>query len=458
MKKYQVTFLGAGPGGYSAAVILAEKGYKVAVIEKKYLGGTCVNEGCIPTKTLLKSAKVYEQLNKCSLYGLSNQNLSFDFKLIQNRRINNKTKLNGAIQGALEAANVDVYFEEGTVLDKNTIELKDKTVISTEKIVLATGSRNRELNLPGFAEGVKNNKIVYSTDLLFSESFPKSLTIVGAGPISLEFAYFFSTLGSKVTILETSEKVMSSLDKEFSNHLENYISSKNINLITKAQVKKFKDDKLFFTIDNKERTISSDKILVAVGRVANTENFDKLNLEKNPNGSIKVNSNMQTSLENVYAIGDVTGAKMLSTTAYKQGDVAVQSILEREVESFDARLIPWAIYINPEIAGVGYTEQEAEAEFKDNYVAVTIPAMQLPRNHADDLLEHGFFKIIVQKDNGKILGSAIFLENASLLINEIALAITNNLTVWDIEKTGHTHPTLSEAIYYATRALSYKLK
>ncbi|WP_117275567.1 dihydrolipoyl dehydrogenase [Mycoplasmopsis edwardii] len=458
MNKFDIVILGAGPGGYSLANILSSNGKKVAIIEKKHFGGTCVNEGCISTKTLIKSAKVYETVKNSLEYGVNSNNVSFDLKAIQKRRQDNKDILNGAIKGSLESSGVQIFFGEGTVIDNKTITVNGQE-IKTDILILATGARSRELNIKGFEEAKANNVLLNSTDALYLNEVPKSLTIIGSGPVALEFAYFYSVLGTKITIVEAN-KFMGNFDQDLQENVKNYLLDRNIEIIEGAKILELNKNDLIIEVEGSQRTINSEKVLLAAGRVANIESFSALNLELNPNNTVKVNKFMKTSVDDVYALGDVTGIMMLSTFAYKSGDIIAKQILWNEpfIESVDAKLIPWSVYLNPEFAGIGYTEQELKNQ-KIDYQVVKVPAMSLPRAHADNLdKKYGFIKFLVNKHNDEILGAFMFIEGAHLIINEIALAMDKSISFSELQEHPFTHPTIAEAIYYAARGYVFSKK
>ncbi|VEU75158.1 thioredoxin reductase [Mycoplasmopsis maculosa] len=458
MKKFDIVVLGAGPGGYSLANILSSNGKKVALIEKKHFGGTCVNEGCISTKTLIKSAKVFENIKSAKEYGLISEKNDFNFQAIQERRINNKNLLNGAIKNSIIDAGVEILFGEGEVIDKNTLIVNGEK-INTDILVLATGARSRELDIKGFKEAKDNGILINSTDAMSLSKKPDSLTIIGSGPVALEFAYFYSTFGTKVTIVEAN-KFMSNFDIDLQTKVKEYILDRNIEIIENAKIQEINDNALIIKQGDEIKEIVSSYILSAVGRVANTESFKKLNLELNPNGSVKVNQYMETSIQNVYALGDVTGIMMLSTFAYKSGDVIAKRILNKEAlkEVVNPKLIPWSVYLNPEFSGVGYTEQELKDKNVD-YAVVNVPTAALPRAHADNLdKKTGFIKMLVDKKTDKLLGAFMFVEGSHLIINELALAMSKDITFTQLQEHPFTHPTISEAVYYGSRGYTFSKK
>ncbi|BAP39694.1 dihydrolipoyl dehydrogenase [Metamycoplasma canadense] len=456
MKEFDVVILGAGPGGYSLANILSSNGKKVALIEKGDLGGTCVNEGCISTKTLIKSVKVLETLKNANEFGVSANDINFDINSIQKRRQINKEFLNNAIKKSLDASGVEIFFGEGKVLNKNTIIVNNKT-IKTNKLVIATGASSRNLDVQGYNEAKEQKFAINSKDALYLDKIPESLIIIGTGPIGLEFAYYFSTLGSKVILID-SNKFMSNFDIDLQNNVKQYIEAKGIKIIENAKILKFNDSNLLIDVLGLKTKIEASKVLLAIGRTANIESFTSLNLELNKNNSVKVNKKMETSIKDVYALGDVTGKMMLSTFAYKSGDIIAKEILEKNSnkEIIDTKLIPWSVYLNPEFAGIGYNEQQLQ-EANIEFNVVKIPTKVLPRVHADNLdKEFGFIKFLISKEDDQILGSFMFVEGAHLIINEVALAMANKISFKDLQNHPFTHPTVAEAIYYAARGYSFK--
>ncbi|WP_369085729.1 dihydrolipoyl dehydrogenase [Metamycoplasma spumans] len=458
MEKYDIVILGAGPGGYTLAAILSNNGKNVALIERKHFGGTCVNEGCISTKTLVKSAKVYESVNKAEEFGISASNITFNLSDIQRRRIENKNILNTAIKNSLEKANVTIIMGEGSIIDKNTIEVNEKQ-IKADYIVLATGSKNRELLIEGYNESKEKGIIIDSTKAMSLDKIPTSLLIVGSGPVALEFAYFYSTFGSKVTIIDNS-KFMNNFDISLQNNVKDYLLSKNIDVLENIKISKIKDNRVFYENESGEVLFTeAEKILSAVGRIANIESFKNLNLELNRNKTVKVNKNMQTSIDNIYAIGDLTGIMMLSTISYKTADIVAKHLLNIDSNDIvDVKQVPWSVYLNPEFAGVGYTEQELITN-NIKYKSLIINPSSLPRAHADNLdKKHGFIKFLISEETNKILGAFLFIEGAHLIINEIALAISNNITFDKLQEYPFTHPTVAEAIYYLSKNYVFSKK
>ncbi|WP_434338019.1 dihydrolipoyl dehydrogenase [Mycoplasma capricolum] len=453
MEKFDVVVLGAGPGGYSLANILSINKLKVALIEKEDLGGTCINKGCIPTKTLIKSAKVFELVKNAKDYGVFTDAVKYDIKKIQQRRLENKTFFNGGIQKQLDLNNVKLFKGLGEVLDQNSIKVNEQ-IICFDKLVITTGSRSKIINFQGIEESIKNGYLINSDQALHLESVPKSMVIIGDGPISLEFAYFYNTLGTKVTIL-TNVDFLSRFDIDIQKSVKQYFDLKNIKVIDKIDIKKIDLDKVYYD----DNFIQAEKILLAIGRQPNNESFKNLDIKKDKNGFVLVDNLMKTNFDNIYAIGDITGLTLLSSVAYKTGDIVARNILKyNDSEKFDKNLVPWAIYLNPEIAGVGLTEQQL-VEQKVEFESFIINSKALPRAHADGIVaDYSFIKFLVDKKTDQILGCFMMIETANILINQIALFMQQKLTFTQLQKSVYTHPTIAEALYYSSRIRGIKSK
>lgn len=450
MNKFDVAIIGAGPGGYSLAAILGKSGKKVALFEEKNFGGTCVNWGCIPTKTLLKSAKVQNLINESKKYGISSSSI-FHFDVIFKNVKANSAKLQNSIKNTLIASGVTIFEEKAEVVDDHHISTKSGKIIEFEKLVLATGSRSRVIKI----QGEEDVNIFTSDDLILGKINFDELTIIGGGPISLEFANFFNVFNKKITIIEGSSKVFGRFDNSINEAATTFLKEKQIRLYENTKVIEYKNGALLLEENGEIFEHKTKNILIAVGRIPNNESFEKLGLSLNSNGFIEVNDFFQTSKPHIYALGDVTGKLMLSTVAYKHGDIIAKHILTgTSNEIFNVSQIPWTIYTSTEIAGLGKSEEQLK---KDNiqYQAIKIPAANLPRAHAENNFQTGFIKILFSTVDFKLLGAYIFLDNASLLINQLALAMSAGLTIFDLQKSAYTHPTLSESIYYICRQVSF---
>ncbi|VEU59385.1 dihydrolipoyl dehydrogenase [Mesomycoplasma neurolyticum] len=455
MKKFDIVILGAGPGGYTLASILAQNDKKVAIIEKNKLGGTCVNYGCIPTKTLINEINF---LNKAKKHdGIDIDDLNKFYLFMKKRMNKNSETLQKNIKNLLLSSKVDIFQGNGHVINENTL-LVNKEKIHFEKLIIATGSRARDLNIENANEMRRRKILLTSNDVLRLKTIPKSITIIGAGPISLEFAYILNSLKTKVTILETSKKIFSRFSDEVASFLKKWLIKNKINFFENVILKKFEKNKLFFQIDNEEINIKTDKYFAAIGRIPNINDVKNLNLELNPNKSIKVDNKMKTSVKNVYAIGDVNGLLGITTSAYKHGDIVAKDILGfSNNEIFDPLLVPNTIFINPELSFVGLNEQQLLNQ-NIEYVKINVPGAKLPRNYVENANLESFFELYLDKSNLRILGSTIALKDSSLLINHMADLIKQKKTIFDLQENAYSHPTLAEAFYYLSRNFVFRKK
>ncbi|WP_033161019.1 dihydrolipoyl dehydrogenase [[Mycoplasma] collis] len=455
MEKYDVVILGAGPGGYTLANILAVNGKKVLIIEKDKLGGTCVNYGCIPTKTLLNKMSFLNELKKEQLIN-KNEIEGFYAKLKKQMRQNSQILQNN-IKNLLNNSNIKVLNGYGEVLDSNTISVNNQKIIF-DKLIIATGSYSRELNIEN-SNLMKSKKILLtSNDILKLKTIPKSITIIGAGAISLEFAYFFNSLNTRVTILEAGRNIFANFSPDIANYLKKWLIQNKINFYDNVKLEKFENNNLIFKINDEIKKIKTEKYFAAIGRIPNLNGLEKLKLELNVNNSIKVDAKMKTSINNIYAIGDVNGLSGLTSGAYKQGDIVAKELLNFEKnEEFNSLFVPSTIYINPEISFIGMSENYLQ---KNNieYIKLQIPSNKLPRTYIEKSSLESFMEIYIDKNNFKILGSTIILKNSSLLINIITQFIKDNKTIYDLQEIAYTHPTFAEAFYYLARNFIFRKK
>ncbi|MDQ0568060.1 dihydrolipoyl dehydrogenase [Mycoplasma yeatsii] len=451
MQKFDVVILGAGPGGNGLANILGANKLKVALIEDEDLGGGCINKGCVPTKTLIKSARVYELVKNSQNYGVFSDNVRYDFSQMQQRRIDNKNYFNKNMENNLNSNGVTLFKGYGEVLDQNTIKINDQ-IISFDKLVLATGSRSKMINLKGLEQAKKDGYLIDSNQALNLKDVPKSLVIIGDGPIGLEFSYLYSTLNTEITIL-TNTDFLSKFDIDIQISVKQYFKEKNIKVIDNVNISEIKDNKVYYN----NTFIQAEKILLAVGRTANNESFKNIDIKKDQNGFVIVDENMKTNFDNIYAIGDITGLRLLSSVAYKTADIVAKDILNfKKSEKLDLNLVPWTIYLNPEIAGIGLTQQEL-IEKDTPFEIVIINSQHLPKAHAEGIVkDYSFIKFLISTTTNQILGCFMMIDQANILINHIALFMQQKLTFDTLQKSIYTHPTLSEAFYYTSRSKGLK--
>lgn len=452
MKKYQLVIIGSGPGGYVAGEYASKQGLHTLVIESDKFGGVCLNKGCIPTKTLLKSSKIIDYVSHASKYGIDGidiNSISLNWNKIQERKNQVVKQLQNGIGGLLKMAKVDVINGKANVLTNNTLEVNGE-IIEFEKLIVATGSTPRKLNLDGFEEGYKNNKIITSDEALTLDSIPKKFTVIGGGVIGIEFATLYAGLGSEVTILQGVDRILEVLDNDISKEITSLLQKSNVKILTNVKISKFENNKIYFEHEGETKNIESDITLVSVGRVPTTDCVNNIQIDKANNGSIITNEYMETSIKNIYAIGDCTSKIMLAHTAHKNALVAVDRILGKN-NKYDPLKIPSCIYTYPEVASIGKTEEELIKENIQYFKAKT------PMNHIGKALadgeSSGFLKLLVSKECGEILGCHIVASTASDIISEIALAMELEATIYDLTNTIHPHPTVSEIVWETARKI-----
>lgn len=451
-----ITIIGGGPGGYVAAIKAAKLGAKVILVEKEIVGGTCLNYGCIPTKSFVRSAQVYSQLKSAEEFGCYAENISFSITKIVERKNKVVQQLVQGIKYLLDKNNVRVINGMGKLINEKTVVVQNtmqKITIKTKKIIIATGSKSAKPSI----QGLENKNIINSNEALELRTLPKKMAIIGGGVIGMEFAFVFANLGVDVSVVEYFDSCLLSCDEDICRANEDNAIAKGIKLYTGAKVEEILNTEndeciVSFIQNNTKKHITADKVLVAVGRTPYIEGLEleSIGIELNGNKKgIKINSKMQTNIPNIYAIGDVTNTIQLAHIASNQGIVAVNNIMGNESE-MDYLAVPSAIFTDPEIAMVGICEKEAHKR------ALEIEVGKFPYAANGKALTFGecsgFVKLIKAKDSGKIIGGAIVGLHATDLISEITLAIKNDLTAKQLTETIHAHPTTAEVIYEAALA------
>jgi len=455
MEKYDVVVLGAGPGGYVAAIRAAQLGGSVAIIEKDKFGGTCLNKGCIPTKVYLKNAEILHDIKKGKRRGIITEAPVLDpEKMLENK---NKTvdRLSSGIKILLDANNVKTYNGYGKLLKNNTIAVRtdsdsEEDILNYKKLILATGSSNMLPGIPGLDETVFT-----STEALELTQFPKSLCIIGGGVIGCEFATVFSEFGTKVTIIEKMPNLIPDADIDMSLLLKKNLRRKGVNILTGNTVGAIRKAESSYIIDvrddvnDKVLNIESEKILQSIGRVPNLDGLEDIDFETDKK-YIKTDESMRTSVEDIYAVGDVTGGAQLAHVASAQGTVAAEHAMGFS-STMDLSVVPGCIFTIPEIASVGMTEEQAREACEDVLVG-KFPVTALGKALALGENE-GLFKIISDRKTKKILGVHLFGANASDIIMEAAIVMKTGGTAEDIANTIHPHPTMSEGMFEAAHGL-----
>ncbi|MFN3396372.1 MAG: dihydrolipoyl dehydrogenase [Thermodesulfovibrionales bacterium] len=447
----RIVILGGGPAGYVGALKAAQLGAEVTVVEDTEVGGTCLNRGCIPTKTLIASAEVLNKVRNSAEYGLElNGSVSPDIQKIIDRKNKVVSIQVKGIRSLFKSWGVNLIEGKGILLspEKIEVEKRDGTreIINADRIIIATGSRPAQI--PTFP--FDGERILSSDDALNIREIPRSLLIVGAGVIGCEFACIFSEFGTEITIVEMLPRAVSTEDVEVSELLERELKKKKIKLITGVSVTRVegaRDGMHAYLSDGKE--IVTEKILVSIGRALNSENIglEAVGVHKGPRGEIVVNEKMETNISGIYAAGDVTGGILLAHVASREGIVAAVNACGGDAK-MDYSVVPAAIFTSPEIASVGLREQQA-SEKGLNIKTGHFQFRGLGKAHAMGEIS-GFVKIISDAKDDRVLGAHIIGPHASDLIHEIAVAMNAGLKVKDIAKTIHAHPTLAEGIMEAS--------
>lgn len=446
MKTYDIIVLGGGPGGYVAAIKAAQLGAKVLLIEKEVVGGICLNHGCIPTKALLKNAKVYKTILHAAEYGISlGGEVSFDWSLMLKRKDSVVKRLTTGVAGLLKKNGVEVINGFGKVLSKNKVEVNGETY-ETKNLIIATGASPIIPPIPGLKEAYEQKIAVTSRELLQIKDAPKRLVIIGGGVIGCEFATIFSSLGSEVTIIEKLDGILPMMDDDIRTAYQKLLKRDGIEIFVNAEVKSVQGHQVTYSLEGKETTIEADTVLVSVGMRPNTQGFEALNL-KMERGAVVTDEHLKTCVDGVYAIGDVNGKYMLAHVASAEGLVAAEYIMGNKKAHLDYAKVPNAVYGSPEIATVGMTEKEVKAKGL-KYKVSTFPLAASGKALADNEKD-GFIKLIVSEQYKEILGAHILSYNASDLIAEIGVVLELEGTAHEIAHTIHPHPTLSEIVMEA---------
>ena len=443
--EYDIAIIGGGPAGYNAAEKAAINGLKTVLFEKNAIGGVCLNEGCIPTKTLLYSAKLLDNMKGASKYGiLEGEQAGFDLGKIISRKDKVVKKLTGGVKMKLTSSGVEIVEGVATLLGEKSDKIRiscNEVEYVVKYVLVCTGSDTIIPPIKGLAD------VAYwtSKEALEIKELPKSLVIIGGGVIGIEFASFFNSMGVKVTVIEMMPEILGAMDKETSAMLRKEYAKKGIDFHLNTKVTEVSPEGVTIEKDSKTSIINADRILLSVGRKANTDKvgLSNLSVEILRNG-VTVNEYMQTSHPRVYACGDITGYSMLAHTAIRESDVAVNHILGID-DPMSYKAIPGVVYTNPEIAGIGKTEEELKAA-GTYYQVLKLPMAYSGRFVAENELGNGLCKLIIDEE-AKIIGCHMLGNPASELITIAGMAIEQGLTVDDFRKVVFPHPTVSEIIH-----------
>ena len=452
-KEYDVVVLGAGPGGYVAAIRAAQLGMKTAVVEKQYWGGVCLNIGCIPSKALLKNAEYAGMLqNDAESLGFSFENLKLDYTVAFQRSRQVSDRMVKGVQFLMKKNKIDTYDGRGTLKDKSTlvVDLNEggQETLTCKNLIIATGAHPR--GIPGVEMDQDDGRVMSYIPAIQSDEVPKDVIIVGAGPIGLEFSYVYHNYGANVTVIEMLDHLAPLEDEEVSKELERAYKKMGVKFLLGTRVEKIEELKTKVKVTVKggdeEQTLDADKVLVAIGFAPNTEGFglENTGVKLSERGMIEVDDFMRTNVPGVYAIGDVTGKLMLAHVGSAMGIIAAETIAGHETWPLNYKMMPRCTYCQPQIASFGYTAAEAEEagyEIKIAKFPFSANGKAMGAGHGV-----GFVKIISDAKYGEILGGHLVGYDVTELLPELTLAQLTELTAEEIARNVHAHPTLSEAI------------
>ena len=453
MEKFDLIVLGSGPGGYVTAIRASQLGLKTAIIEKESLGGICLNWGCIPTKALLKSAQVFEYLKNAEDYGISVNDVNKNFNSVIKRSRKVADKMSKGVNFLMKKNKIKVFNGFGRLTNDHTVTITDgsskETIIFSEKIIISTGARSKEI--ASLKQDGKN--IIGYREAMTLNTQPKDIIIVGSGAIGIEFAFFYNSMGSNVTIIEYLDRIVPVEDKEISKELEKNFKKKGIKIFTSSEVKEAKitdnNVEVYLESSKGEKTkINSEIVLSAVGIKSNTENIGLADIGiELENDKILVDEYYQTNVKGYYAIGDVVKGQALAHVASAEGILCVEKITNMDVSPLDYNNVPGCTYCSPEIASVGLTEEKAIEKGYDIKVG-KFPFSASGKAQASGKSE-GFVKVIFDSKYGEWLGCHMIGEGVTDMIAEVVLGRKLETTGHEVLKAIHPHPTMSEAVMEA---------
>ncbi|CDQ19900.1 dihydrolipoamide dehydrogenase [Halobacillus karajensis] len=437
--------VGAGPGGYVAAIRAAQSGQNVTIVDKGNLGGVCLNVGCVPSKALIQAGHRYEHAQGAEDMGIKSENTTVDFSKVQEWKGGVVNKLTGGVEGLLKGNKVDIVKGEVYFVDKNTVRVMDEKNSQTytfNNCIIATGSR--PIEIPSFKF---SDRVLDSTGALNLDEIPNKMVVIGGGYIGTELGTAYANFGTEVTILEGTKDILGGFEKQMSSLVKKRLKKKGVEVVTEAMAQGVEETDNGVTVKyeakGEEKSIDADYVLVTVGRRPNTDEIglEDLGLKMTDKGLIEIDKQCRTSIDNIYAIGDIVDGPPLAHKASYEGKIAAEAI-SGEKSEIDYLGIPAVVFSDPELASVGYTEQEAKDAGYDVKAAkfpFAANGRALSLNESD-----GFLKLVTRKDDGLVIGAQIAGANASDMIAELGLAIEAGMTAEDLALTIHAHPTLGE--------------
>ncbi len=441
---YNVIVIGGGPAGYVAAIRAAQHGAKVAIVEKKEFGGTCLNLGCIPTKAYLKSGEIIEGMKMAASRGIvfESTNYKIDMpKVVQHKNTVVK-KLTSGVEALLRSNKVDIFKGVAKINKNRDVVVDDSTVIKGDKIILAGGSKVSRINIPG----IENPNVLTSDDLLALEVLPETLAVIGGGVIGIEMAQAFEALGTKITVIEMMDRIIPSVDNEASELLTKLLKKKGVKIMTSTKITEIADKagRVEVKTENGESVIA-DKVLISIGRLPDMEGMGEIKFEME-RGRIKVDKYMETSVKGIYAPGDVNAIKMLAHVAFRMGEVAADNAVKGNHRELKLHSAPSVVYTHPEVAMVGLTEEQAREKYDVRVGRFDFAANGRAMASGDNV---GFVKVIADSKYGEIIGIHIVGPAAAEIIQQASLLMEMEITVDEVIKTIYGHPTYSEALFEA---------
>ncbi len=436
----RLVIIGAGPGGYEVAIEASKEDLEIILIDKHELGGTCLNYGCIPTKTLYKSAEVIKNIKTGEKFGVKG-NFELDLKQVMANKDEVVAGLKKGIEFLLNKGNVRIVQGEAKFVSKTSVEVNGE-IIEGDYFLVATGSVPRMLNIPG----VDSDIVVTSKEMLELEEVPKKLTVIGGGVVGVELASIYNYFGSEVTIVEFQKHLLGMFDEDISKRIKPALKKQGINIVTNAACKEIKGNEVIYDLKGKEVSVEADLVLMSTGRAPYYDNLGLVGIGVEfDRAGITVDDNFKTNVDNIFAVGDCIGGMMLAHTATYQSYKVLDQILGKENKT-DFDMVPGCVFTFPEIASIGLTKAQAKAKYENVDV---IKSMYSANGKANAMGEDGFVQLIVVDDF--IVGASILGYSASTIIHEIALLIGSGKSLSNFRDVIFAHPTLSEVLAHAIR-------